>query len=281
MSMFYDVAADGQVSNIRIETQFGPQEFAENSVKAMTSMRFEPATENGKPIDYHGTGVSQTYEKSSRRIVLTDYLAALSLETAGNQGAALTALDKVLLSTDGNIYSHFMAAYSEAIIYSKMKDFDRALYYIRIAIMDDGRFLASDTFLQALHLQFAAATASGQHAEALRVYETLKKANAPTGEETKIAATLETNVSGTNPVGVRGWIHDDAFGGAWRHELFRRKFEFFKINGKLDHFELYCDGRSMTSAINETSAWIVPPSWNDCTIYVLGDSNTTFQFFEQ
>jgi hypothetical protein len=282
VAIMYSVAADGETENVRIMTQYGPPEFSENSIKEISRRHFQPATEGGRPIAFHGMITTNFFNRASNiRSNPPEYSSAMALADSGKPDEALKLLETNRLYANRNISYYFMDAFAEAAIYWEEKDFTRALYYARIANLAEGGFLTGDAYGRAIHLEFLAAAASGQYAEALTVYDQLDDKKATTPEESKLAADLESRIADGKPVQVRGWIHDSSLGGAWSHELFRRKFEFYSIKGKLDHFELMCDGRKMTSAINESTAWVVPASWSICTIYVLGDTDTTFEFYEQ
>jgi hypothetical protein len=282
VEMIYTVAADGSTKDIRLVTLYGPKSYGDNAMKLMTHAHHEPATENGHPIDFYGFDTINTYQRFPHpNVRVKDYMAAMDLTKAGNQDAALEDFDRIVFSDDADLRTRFMAAYQEASLFRDRNDLDQALYYIRIATHSEGRLLSKNAISTALHIKLLIAAASGQYAEALVTYDILKKYQVASPEDSKLATDLESRVAGAEPIQVRGWVHDNSLGGAWQHQLFRRKFEFYKINGKLDHFELYCDGHELKSAINETSAWIIPSNWSNCNIFVLGDNGTTFQFYEQ
>ena len=280
VDMMYTVAADGSTKDLRLVSVYGPEVYAETAMKEMANTHHVPATEGGQPIDFHGFETVNTYYRQGERIP-PEYSKGLDLIEAGHEDAALEVFDGIATSSDASLRGRFMAAYQAATVYLEKNDLDQSLYYARIATMSEGRLLLKEAISKALHVKLLAAAQSGQYADALGTYDLIKKYQIATSQDTKLAGELEARIADTKPVEVRGWVHDDSLGGAWRHELFRRKFEFYKINGKLDHFELYCNGRELRSAIEETSAWVIPPSWSQCEIFVFGDAGATFQFYEQ
>lgn len=288
VQLLLNVSADGHASDVKIERLYGRPSFGQSAIDSAKATQFQPATENGKPVDYYGLSITMLYVGALPQYAIpiplsVAYSDAIDLAKDGKVDAAIKAFDKILNAPQANLYGRCMAAYAEAKLYWEKKDIDSALYFVRIANMQRDRFLPSDVAYKALHLQFAFAAASGQYVEALNAFDELKKSDQieSGGAEARSADDMKKTIAATTPVTVRGWVHDGAYSGSWRHQLFRRIFEFHDIKGKLDHFELLCDGHSVTSVISDTAAWTVPKDWSKCNLYVLGEAGTTFQFYEQ
>jgi TonB family protein len=286
--LLLNVTADGHASDVKIERLYGRPVFGQSAIDSAKATQFQPATENGKPVDYHGLSITMLYLGALPQYAIPiplsiAYSDAIDLAKDGKVDAAIKAFDEILNAPQANLYGRCMAAYAEAKLYWEKKDIDNALYFVRIANMQHDRFLPDNVAFKALHLEFAFAAASGQYVEALNAFDELKKNDQieSGGAEARSADDMKKAIAATTPVTVRGWVHDGTFSGSWRHQLFRRIFEFHDIKGKLDHFELLCDGHSVTSVISETAAWTVPKDWSKCNLYVLGEAGTTFQFYEQ
>ena len=66
----------------------------------------------------------------------------------------------------------------------------------------------------------------------------------------------------------------------WYHKLVRSKFSIGDINGQVDTLEVRCSNSLSTFSLKADDVFTIPDSWNDCSIFVKGDDNASFNLYE-
>ncbi len=83
-------------------------------------------------------------------------------------------------------------------------------------------------------------------------------------------------IKGEKNILVQGQIASDY----WYHNLVRNTFSISNVEGKLNEVEVRCDFQHSTYTIKEDNAWKIPKEWGDCSIFVKGESDSTFDVYE-
>ena len=91
------------------------------------------------------------------------------------------------------------------------------------------------------------------------------------------ADAIENFIVSDSPILTPGSMKKRDF---WYHSLIRNEFAFTHINGNLHKIDVRCSNKRHVYTVTEQSTWKIPSSWNNCSIYVYGDDNTTFTLVE-
>jgi len=175
-----------------------------------------------------------------------------------------------------------MTADALALSYVKTRDYQQARKAIRIATLNEGRYLDGRAREDAIKVRIQLEAATGEISDAFAWFEILKEIGPIPDDDpiAKLTSRLHAQLDDPAPLVTDGSIASDSASGFWQHTLLRRDFEFHNVRGTLDKFELRCETHGIDSAVSERAHWAVPGSWRNCWIDVHGTPGTTFQFVE-
>lgn len=66
----------------------------------------------------------------------------------------------------------------------------------------------------------------------------------------------------------------------WTADLVRNKFSLTNIDGSLHTLDIRCVNKRHVYTIEEDNTWKLPASWENCSIYVYGESKSSFKLIE-
>lgn len=280
----YVVGTDGHTKDVAVDELLGPPDMGERAVKAISAWTFKPATQDGKPVEepkkMRFVFVVDHAPKVAREEVGRDYRHAQSLAREGKVDEAMVEFTTLLKEPKLNFYERMTISYSVALLYTAKKDYLRAREAIRTATWDDGKWLEVHARLSALRLRLQLEAATGEFAEAQAMFDSLKKHASVEKDDQQLIDKMQAALDGPSPLAVDGIVPPAEVSDSWSHSLVRRRFDFPKITGTLDHFKLRCGQHGIESPINDQAQWTVPKSWGDCDLYVFGTPGTTFQLVE-
>jgi TonB family protein len=282
----FTIGTDGSVKDARIEHLIGPPEFGENVLTAVNQYKYQPATEDGHPVEQNRR-IRFTFQIGNpvigaRTNVVAAYRAAVQLAKNQKPDEAIAALKGIIGEQRLNFYERTMVAYVLATIYMDQKNTALALEQIRDATLMEGRFLDPRAQEDAIRMRITLEAAAGEFAEAFSWFDVLKK-HFPVSDDdpsAKLIARLHILLDGNSALELDASISPDAGAPPWQHTLLRRSFSFAGIEGKLNSFALRCDRHGIESAVSDKANWTVPKSWSGCVIYIAGAPGTKFQFVE-
>ena len=280
----YTIAADGTVKDAAVESAVGPPEFADNTLRAVSARRYQPAMEGGQPVEenhrvrfvFH----AQIRAEGARPSIVSAYQAAVQQSRDNKTPQAIAALRDIVDRTQVNFYERTMAAYALAMLYAQNGDYLTGREMIRIATIGEGQYLEDGTTADAIRLRIRLEALTGEFSEAFAWIGILRQIGADDARESKVADTLRGLIAGPDPLTVEARIPAGGMPVFWQHTLLRRAFEFQAVEGKLDSFELRCRRHGMRSAVSDKSDWTIPASWSGCFINVTGTPGTKFTFVE-
>ena len=64
------------------------------------------------------------------------------------------------------------------------------------------------------------------------------------------------------------------------YKLVRNSFQLENVDGRLTKLDLRCRNQRHLYTVNDRSQWLIPESWQDCSVYFYGEDNTTFTIVE-
>lgn len=288
----YAVAADGKVRDVAAIDAIGPRYFVNAAIEATTEWRYKAATRNGAPTDQtlYQTSVLFVFEDSGRSTAHVEFVRkynrARDLLNDGNTDEAIELLEMAFKGRL-NLYEAAMGSFALALGFSQKKDWPRALYYIRHAVINDRQYLVEGTRVPALTTQLELEFRNGNYTEALCAYDRLRTLDAATakGESpaAKMAAQIKTALGAKEPLAIDATLstHPLVDGtGIWRHRLLRSKFSFTEIKGNVKSFKLACVGSTMAAAVTLSTQWTVPEKAGACILRVDGDPGASFKLVQ-
>ncbi len=282
----YTIAADGSVKDAVVEQLLGPQDFADNALRAVNGRRYQPATEGDKPVEEnHRVRFMFSIPSAAqggRAAMVNAYRKAVELADAGKRDEAIATLREVSARPQLNFYERTMAGYALAVLEAQAGDNFAARDAVRIATIGRGKFLDRKTTVDALRLRIRLEAATGEFAESFAWFDILKASTSVADDdpEAKMIAKLHEAIAAPPPLAMPARVPDAGGPAFWQHTLLRRGFEFHDITGKLDSFELRCQRHGIRSAVSDKANWTIPASWTGCFINVAGTPGTRFNFVE-
>ena len=282
----YTIGTDGSVKDAVVETLLGPQEFADNALRAVNGRKYQPATEGDKPVEEsHRVRFMFRMRFASpggRPAMVRDYRKAVDLAKDNKLAEAIAGLRDIAARPELNFYERTMNGYALALLEVQAGDPFSARDAVRVATIDKGAFLDPRSQTEALRLRIRLEAATGEFAESFAWFDILnaKEPLPPDDPEVLLIAKLHAAIAAPQPLAIPARIPQDATRTFWQHTLLRRGFEFHDVVGKLDSFVLRCQRHGIRSAVSDKADWTVPASWSGCFINVSGTPGTTFNFVD-
>ncbi|MGN6148603.1 MAG: TonB family protein [Rhizomicrobium sp.] len=287
----FTVATNGTVKNAAIERLVGPSSFQDSVLEAVNGWTFQPATEDGRPVEQNlrrrFVFRIKNPEVGARTEVVAAYHKAMTLLGDNKLDEAAAVFQTVLAKPELNFYERCMVSFALANIYAMQKKFPEGLSLIKDATIDDGKLLGKSTQEKALRMRVRLEAANGNFSEAFAWFDILKAHAdiAATDPDAKLIESMHAAINSPKPLAIAAVTlpaktSPEAGGGIWQHTLVKRSFGFGGIDGHLTVFDLRCKAHGIESAVSDAARWTVPKSWTDCEIYVAGPPGTKFQFLE-
>ncbi|QDP01212.1 energy transducer TonB [Thalassotalea sp. PS06] len=277
------VEPDGSVSNLIPVAHSGNRAFITASEKALSQWKYQPATENGEPIqscmhnvrlDFRmgSNGVRSSfkrfYNKASKVLVSGD------IEAIKEIGEKIDNYETKLYDEESYIkllQLNYAAAIKDQDLYEQRLE-DTKLYALKNSMPKSWTVIGErkmDLFIKQHKL-----------ADALNVLQQIKhddnshlSSDAVSQLTDKIIGYRDSDMH----LIVPGEVNEYKL---WQHTLTRDKFSVAEINGNLESIDIRCDNKRNVYTVNETTMWKIPSSWKNCQVYISGDKNTTFDLVE-
>jgi len=280
------IEKDGSVSDVLVLGTSGSKDFANASKSAILQWQYQPAFENGEPIQQCVNTVQMNFNMSgggetgaSRRFkrIYKKALAALEEKDFPLVKQLLTefeSFNKMHLSE--NNYRHLLGAdYAKGI-----EDKELQLFHLqRMSFPDNNKVLLKQKFAilnEKLMLQISLNKLHG----AFSTYKSLIKmaeAKPYLDHFTKIINQLEQVIASDRDLIINGDIKGNDY---WYRSLVRNEFSIAEINGSLNKLDVRCANKRHVYTIEEDNTWKLPKKWKKCSIYIYGDNNTKFNLIE-
>jgi hypothetical protein len=94
---------------------------------------------------------------------------------------------------------------------------------------------------------------------------------------TQIKNQIEAVIDSEQDIPVPGNIKQNDF---WSHTLVRNNFSLTDITGELHKLDVRCANKRHVYTVEENNTWTIPDSWKNCSIYVYGDNDVSFNLVE-
>ncbi|MFT5297554.1 MAG: TonB family protein [Colwellia sp.] len=280
------IETDGSVSNVLVTETSGSRDFAKAAKSAILKWQYQPAFENGKPIQQCVNSVQMNFamndggEKGVSRRFNSKYKKSLAaLENNDFEQVEQLMLEfnkfKSMHLSESN-YLHLLGAnYAKAI-----NDKELELFHLtRVRFSNLASYSEKDklaTLNNMLQLQISL----NKIRPAIKTYERIIKLDAakPYLEQFEnIMFKLDQHIRSDKDVTIMADIKTNDY---WHTELIRNEFTLTNIKGSLNKLDVRCANKRHIYTVAENNTWKLPTNWNKCSLFVYGDDNTTFDLIE-
>lgn len=279
------IEKDGSVSNVITKEASGSKDFTLAAKKAVMQWQYQPAMENGEPIQQcvnnvfinfkmrkNGTaGVTKRfrrlYDKTKAALAEKDYTTVKTL---------LTEFEKIkyLHLSENNYLQLLSAQYASDID-------DPALQLSHLSNI----IFSSDTEnnqqrLSILKQKFILEIKLNQLKSAYSTFQYLKKIadDAPyLADYQVLIERIDKFISSDKQLVVNADIRSDDY---WHYALVRNEFTLSNITGKLTKMDIRCANQRHVYSIENNNTWKIPDTWQQCHVFVFGENNVKFDLIE-
>jgi TonB family protein len=279
------IEEDGSVSNVISTDDSGSKDMTLAAKNAVLKWKFEPALENGKPVQ--------------------QCVNSVQLDFKMNEGGTKTVTRRFK-----SLYTKTQEAFDKKD-YIKVEEYLANFKKIKYMHLSENNFLQllhaeyakvqGDEALQLTHLYKVRFSSKGEDsAQALSVldqrfilevklnllkqaYKTFKAIEKiPASKHylaryQKIIKRVDEYVNSAADFMVSADIRDNEY---WQYALARNEFTLSNIDGKLSKMDIRCANKRHVYSIESNNTWKLPESWQHCHIFVFGENNTTFNVTE-
>lgn len=283
------IRVDGTVADPVIQESSGIEEFEREVLRVIPNWQYAPAMRDGVPVEQCEVAVRMMFSMErgggtlgARPTFVREWKALLPKIEAGDLDGAAAGLD--LLEPQNN-YENARIAMARARIAENRGDREAQLRAVRDAL----RFpehIEKKLSSQMRRLRFALEVNTHEYAAALASFKELEEHDAKvlSDAERQAGDQLRTSIASAKPLSTPGKLerrcHKDNGSPLWTVGMLRREFSFGETTGSLERFELRCEGKRFSSPFSLESAWKIPESWGDCTLFVFGDEGATLKLVE-
>lgn len=284
------IDTSGRVVRMWLLDTIGSSIFAHATSGALAKAQYEPATQNGTPVEYH-TEFQFRYLMSGRGPVAPHARASKTYDTAkalrdlGNHARSaeiLLDLNRYTLT----LYEYAITAYGLTMSYLGLNDRRRALRHARHAAAENGDFADRAQRRSALNLLADLAIKDNSFREGLCAYEVLRQKFPdfkPSAETEALVATARQSLTAATPLSTEVELVESMRADVqtmWEHEIVRSSFAIQRVQGKLNGYKLVCPAHAAEGPI-PPAATMVNRSSGVCTLFVFGEPGARFVLEER
>lgn len=279
------IEKDGTVSNVINTENSGSKDITLAAKKALLKWKYEPAMENGEPIQQCVNSVQMDFRMNENgttgatkrfRSLFSKAQGALVEEDFTQVDKYLTSLKKIkYMHMSENNYLQLLLAKYARVLGNESKQLSH-LYKVRFAF-DDGN---SKQELSVLQQRFALEVKLNRFKAAFRTFERLKKNKLakPYLEQYQLLINQIDDLIGSNEnIIVDANIRTNDY---WQYPLVRNEFSLTNIDGELSKMDIRCANKRHVYTVEENNTWQIPESWQQCNIFIYGENDTKFTVVE-
>ena len=280
----YSVLADGTTDEASVVDTMPPGLDASSALAAVQSWTFEPATEEGEPLDWHDNLAIVVFHRQRAAHAAWPEFAA-----AYEKAADLVTGEHYAEAMAQNEHLHDLAATLEEMAFAEMQlavieyatgDPHAALDAIRRATEPSVEQLGDEELSMALQQRFSLEIELGFAVDALKTYERrVELGRLPHSDPMeRVGSKLEKTLKApATSLAEQGRIGDD---GRWEHALTWPTFAVGDVDGAVSGLEVECNRSKSTLPFQEDVEMTIPAGWGDCALTVNGPPETTFVVYE-
>jgi len=281
----YVIETDGSVSNILVEESSGRKSFDKAAIRAAKKWRYQPALENGKPvqqcqnrvkIDFSIGGaqgaVSHQFQKQYKKI--------LALIENGELALAKEKIDQLKSFKQWRLSEEMYFSLAQASYARKTGNKKLELISLERALTANSNNLNPEFHFSTLQHIYRLNLSLNRLHDALATYDKIAEM-APNESQlkpfTENKNIIEDFINGDQDIVLNGAI---GASNTWSHSLVRNSFSLSNIEGSLHKLDVRCANKRHVFTVENNTSWEIPQNWQHCSIYVYGDKDTQFQLTE-
>jgi TonB family protein len=290
----FTIDAEGSTRNVVVLDRMGSERMISAAVSAVKNWEYKPATLNGQPADQYNNTAEILYELQrgqSRAVhdnVVALYDRGRDLVNKGQYAEGIKVLESAT-EERLNLFEQAMISFALAYAYALSNNPQKALPYIRHAMIEDGQYLEKRIANPAKRLRIRLEAVAGNPryvacAPALADTDDFDPSGTDRKDLTRIINNVTMQLKSTSPYVVAGRISqpdDEDKPGVWEHDMIRRKFSFSTITGSLAKFRVNCVVHLVEDDVKLATQWSTPDFSGPCTLRVWGEPGTTFKLVEE
>jgi TonB family protein len=280
------IEKDGSVSNVLVTETSGSRDFAQAAKSAISKWQYQPAFENGEPIQQCVNSVQMdfTMNNGGEKGVSRKFRSKYKKSVAALENKDFEQVEQLMLEfnkfksmhlSESNYLHLFGANYAKAI-----NDKELELFHLtRVRFSDVASYSEKDklaTLNEILLLQISL----NEIIPAIKTYERIIKLDAakPYLEKfERLMVQLDDYINSDKNVIIPADIKTNDY---WHTALIRNEFTLTNIKGSLNKLDVRCANKRHIYAVEENNTWKLPKNWKKCSLFVYGDDNTTFDLVE-
>lgn len=288
------VDIDGSVTDIIVEDSSGQKNLEKAAINAAKTYKYKPATKNGVPVkhSYKNSLISFHIEHNSQNAAKSSFVfrynKARRLIRKGKLDEAKKVIDDLQKRKKWNLYEDANFWLLKSIYDLQTNQRTEAMKALKKATFFDKRklgqsikpYLSKKKYLFATAQLYSLQVEHHLYRDALDTYEKIKVAYPDSQQLVEISKNAEQIIALTHQnllLKVSGKISNRGF---WKYQILRRAFSLTDINGKLDKLIIRCSRKVFSGTAKPDSMWKIPKSFGDCTLYIYGNTDSTFQLYE-
>ena len=290
------ISEKGEVIEPMIEDS-SSKDFDANTLRAIKSWRYKPATVGGKPVEQSMVETTIVYQldnaKGASPQFVKKYRAVYPMIAAKNLTEAAPLMQEIEKG-DLNYYAQAWLWWLKYLYLDATgtAEPDALVGSLRKALgsspTKDDDYLQPDVYVVASQRLYALMLRVGDFSGAVAVFERLKVSKAAKRSKlySDVIAALEPSyrkimslVEGDGVLQQTARVDEHNY---WVHRMLRRSFGLGDVRGgKLDVVDVRCTraNRRFVS-LPENAVLKIPDTWGDCSVYIKGDEGATFAFEE-
>ena len=279
----YSVLADGRTADVRAIDRMPPGLIDRETLSAVEDWTFEPATNDGTPIEWHNNESIVVFDVATippetSPIFALAYSEAENLIKSQELDKALTRNETTLATGTSRLTELGVVLVQNAIINMARGDLHAA--YAAILRATDPRVpvLGPEELKVALQYRNVLELELGDAAGAVATFARRNEIE-PVPEGDAMAArvaAIEQALGGEAPIAIKAKIAEHY----WRHTPTRRTFAIADVNGELDAIQVECNRRRAEIPYAPDAEWSLPAGWGACSLIIEGHNDTEFLFYE-
>jgi len=282
VKMSYVISAEGRVQDIEILDSSGDYGFKKEARRALKKWKYSPAIENDKPIESCNTTIQ--FDFSMAHKASKKYLAQYDKTSDFLEKNDLPELEKnieILKSftnnNDEEIRTNLLLGQYGELIKDKKIQFHA---YSRVKSVS-GPSLVNSIKTPVYQRLYTLYLEKNMIKKALKISDEILKiddAKAIHEQMTNHKLKVEQYINSQKPIVISADIEKRT---NWQHSLVRDAFSINDIDGRLTKLEIRCANKRKAFTIEEKTTWQIPSSWQECSVLVFGEDDTTFKLVEE
>ncbi len=281
VQLSYVVEANGSVSNVIVENSSGIKGFEKEARKAVKKWKYNPAIENGEPVQSCINTVQLDFSMNSTpsKKYLNLYQETTPLinkDTLIEFKRNLDKLEKLSKNSNETFRTNLLNAQYAQLIGDKALQ----LKYFEISLSSGGKLLLAPTKLSiyqnlySLYLHFNHIDKAYGISDKILAMDEAEELHQQYQQH---RIEIDSFVAAEQDIAI---FVDMKRRTNWGINLVRTEFSITEIDGRLTKLEIRCANKSSAYTIADTVTWKIPSSWQQCRVVVFGEDHTTFKLVE-